>query len=95
MVKASKHRYADYDRRIGRRLERWLGRSALFEPLMRARGVEVAEAVSTRTIFGFSSLGEPPFHAAARADFWTRTGQGTLEVASLSANPRDHHPPEP
>jgi len=40
MVEASKHRYADYDRRIGRRLDRWLGRHSLPETLMRPCNVE-------------------------------------------------------
>ena len=45
MVKASKHRYADYDRRIGRRGERWLSGQALSDPLMRPSDVEIVEAV--------------------------------------------------
>ena len=45
MVKASKHRYADDERRIGRRFGGRLGRHALFEPLMRARGVEIPKAI--------------------------------------------------
>jgi hypothetical protein len=45
MVKASKHRHADDDRRICRRGERRLGRHALFDPLMRPCNVEIVEAI--------------------------------------------------
>jgi hypothetical protein len=45
MVKASKHRYANYDCRIGRRGERWLGGQALSDPLVRPCDVEIVEAV--------------------------------------------------
>jgi hypothetical protein len=50
MVKASKQRYADYEHRIGRRLDRWLSRQALFDPLVRPRAVKIVEAVLLRHV---------------------------------------------
>jgi hypothetical protein len=45
MVKASKHRNSDHTGRIGPPPEHSRRRHALFEPLMRARGVEIAKAI--------------------------------------------------
>ena len=45
MVKPSKHRYGNYERRISRCGEGWLGGQALRDTLMRPCDVEIVEAV--------------------------------------------------
>jgi len=91
VVKASKHWYADYDCRIGRHGERWLGGQALSDPLVRPRDIEVTEAVLLQHVLDVPHAEDDDVIETVAPDAAEKSLANRIHERSSECGPKNAH----
>jgi hypothetical protein len=89
MVKASKHRDANYDCRISGCAERWPGGQALPDPLVRTRAVEIVEAVFLQHVLEVPLCEDDDVIEALSADAAEKSLANRIHERSLNGRPKN------
>jgi hypothetical protein len=91
MVKASKDRYANYDCRIGRCGERWLGGQALSDPLVRPCDVEIVEAVLLQHVLDVPLAKDDDVIETVAPDAAEKSLANRIHERGLDCRPKNPH----